>query len=64
MFAAAAAAHGQISAHLVIILAAVALAMFWRPALKAGLALLVIIVVMVIVKGDLILIHGLRALIP
>ena len=38
--------------------------MFWRAAIKIGLALLVVAFVVVLVKGDTTLIHGLRALIP
>lgn len=64
MLAVAAAAHGQDHTQILIILAAIVLAMFWRAAIKIGLALLVVAFVVVLVKGDTTLIHGLRALIP
>ena len=64
MLAVAAAAHGQDHTQILIILAAIALAMFWRAAIKIALALLVVAFVVVLVKGDTTLIHGLRALIP
>jgi hypothetical protein len=64
MLAVAAAAHGQDHTQILLILAAIALAMFWKAALKLGLALIVIGFVVVLVKGDTTILHGLRALIP
>ncbi len=64
MLAVAAAAHGQDHTQILIILATIALAMFWRAAIKIGLALLVVGFVMVFVKGDATLIHDLRTLFP
>ena len=64
MLAVAAAAHGQDHTQILLILAAIALAMFWKAAIKLGLALIVVGFVVVLVKGDATLIHGLRALIP
>jgi hypothetical protein len=64
MLAVAAAAHGQDHTQILLILAAIALAMFWKAALKIGLALIVVGFVVVLVKGDTTIIHGLRALIP
>jgi hypothetical protein len=64
MLAVAAAAHGLDHTKILLILAAIALAMFWKAAIKLGLALLVVGFVVVLVKGDTTLIHGLRALIP
>jgi hypothetical protein len=64
MLAVAAAAHGQANPQILIILAVIALAMFWRVAIKIAVALLVVGFVMVVAKGDTTLIHGLHALIP
>lgn len=64
MLAVAAAAHGQDHTQILLILAAIALAMFWKTAIKLGLALIVVGFVVVLFKGDTTLIHGLRALIP
>lgn len=64
MLAAAAAAQGHIPSQVLLLLGAIALAMFWRAALKVGLALIVIVVAVVIVKGDLALVHLFRLLIP
>jgi len=64
MLAVAAVAHSQGHTQILIILAAIALAMFWRAALKIGLALIVVVVALVIVTGDMALIHALRLLIP
>lgn len=64
MLAVAAAAHGLDHTQILLILAAIALAMFWKVAIKLGLALIVVGFVVVLVKGDAILIHGLHALIP
>jgi hypothetical protein len=64
MLAVAAAAHGQDHTQILLIFAAIALAMFWKAALKLGLALIVIGFVVVLVKGDTTILHGLRALIP
>jgi hypothetical protein len=64
MLAVAAAAHGQDHTQILLILAAIALAMFWKAALKLGLALIVVGFVVVLVKGDTTILHGLRALIP
>jgi hypothetical protein len=65
MLAVAAAVHGgHIPIQILILLAAVALAMFWRALLKVGVALIVIVVALVIVKGDLVILHLLHLLIP
>jgi hypothetical protein len=64
MLAVAAAAHGQANTQILLILAVVALAMFWRAAIKIALALIVIGFVTVVAKGDTTLIHGLHAMIP
>jgi hypothetical protein len=64
MLAVATAAHGLDHTQILLILAAIALAMFWKAAIKLGLALIVVGFVVVLVKGDAILIHGLHALIP
>jgi hypothetical protein len=64
MLAVAVAAHGLDHTKTLLILAAIALAMFWKAAIKLGLALIVVGFVVVLVKGDATLIHGLRALIP
>ena len=64
MLAVAAAAHGQDHTQILLILAAIALAMFWKAAIKLGLALIIVGFVVVLVKGDTTILHGLRALIP
>ena len=64
MLAAAAVAQSHIPSQVLLLLGAIALAMFWRAALKVGLALIVIVVAVVIVKGDLALVHLFRLLIP
>lgn len=65
MLAVAAAAHGgYIPIQVLILFAAVALAMFWRPVVKVGVALIIIVVALVIIKGDLAILHFLHLLIP
>jgi hypothetical protein len=60
MLAVTAAAHGQDHTQILIILAAITLAMFWKAAIKLGLALIVVVFVVVLFKGDTTLIHGLH----
>jgi hypothetical protein len=48
----------------VIVIAAVVVAAFWRMILKVGLAALVIGFLFLLVSGVLDVLHGLRALIP
>lgn len=64
MLAVATAAQGQDHTQILIILAAIVLAIFWRAAIKLGLALAVVAFIVLLVKGDLALVHGLRLLVP
>ncbi len=64
MLALATAAHGQVPSHILIILAAVAAALFWRALLKIGIAVAIILFAIVLINGNLALFHDLRQLIP
>lgn len=64
MLALATAAHGQDPSHILIILAAVAAALFWRALLKIGIAVAIILFAIVLINGNLALFHDLRQLIP
>lgn len=64
MLAVAAAAQGHIPNQILIVLGAVALAMFWRVVIKFAIALIVIIVILALIEGNLAFLHFLRLLIP
>lgn len=64
MLALATAAHGQDSAQILVLLAAVAAAIFWRSLLKIGLAIVVIGFFLMLATTVTALIHGLHLLIP
>jgi hypothetical protein len=64
MLALAAAAHGQDPAQILIILAAVAAAIFWRALLKLALALIVILFVVLLSRGVSVFLHDLRLVVP
>jgi hypothetical protein len=64
MLALATAAHGQDSTQILIILAAVAAAIFWRSLLKIGLAIVIIGFFLLLITTVAALIHGLHLLIP
>ena len=64
MLALAAAAHGQDPAQTLIILAAVAAAIFWRALLKIALALIVILFVVLLSRGVSVFLHDLRLVVP
>jgi hypothetical protein len=64
MLALAAAAHGQDPAQTLIILAAVAAAIFWRALLKIALALIVILFVLLLSRGVSVFLHDLRLVVP
>jgi hypothetical protein len=64
MLALATAAHGQDSTQILIILAAVAAAIFWRSLLKIGLAIVMIGFFLLLITSAAALIHGLHLLIP
>jgi len=49
---------------ILIIIAAVVVAAFWRPILKIGIAVVIIGFVFLLVSGLLEIVHGLHALIP
>jgi hypothetical protein len=64
MFALATAAHGQDPNQILIILAAVAAAIFWRSLLKIGLALVIIGFFLLLITGAAGVVHGLHPLLP
>ena len=64
MLAAAAAAHGHVNTQILLIFAVIAMAMFWRAAIKIAVALIVVGFVTVVAKGDTTLLHSLHAMIP
>ena len=64
MLALAAAAHGQDPAQTLIILAAIAAAIFWRALLKIALALIVILFVVLLSRGVSVFLHDLRLVVP
>ena len=64
MLALAAAAHGQDPTHTLIILAAIAAAVFWRALLKIALALIVILSVVLLSRGVSVFLHDLRLVVP
>ena len=64
MLALAAAAHGQDPAQTLIILAAIAAAIFWRALLKIALALIVILFVVLLSHGVSVFLHDLRLVVP
>jgi len=64
MLALAAAAHGQETAQTLIILAAIAAAIFWRTLLKIALALIVILFVVLLSHGVSVFLHDLRLVVP
>ena len=64
MIALAAAAHGQDPAQTLIILAAVAAAIFWRALLKIALALIVVLFVVLLSRGVSVFLHDLRIVVP
>jgi hypothetical protein len=64
MLALAAAAHGQDPTPILIILAAVAAALFWRVLFKIALALIVILSVVLLSRGVSVFLHDLRLVVP
>jgi hypothetical protein len=64
MLALATAVHGQDPNQILIILAAVAAAIFWRSLLKIGLALVIIGFFLLLITGAAGVVHGLHPLIP
>lgn len=64
MLALASAAQGQNPTLILIIIAAVVVAAFWRTLLKIGIAAVIIGFVFLLVTGLLDIAHGLHALIP
>jgi hypothetical protein len=63
MLALASASHGQ-NPLVLIIIAAVVVAAFWRAIVKIGIAALIIGFVFLLVTGMLDILHALHALIP
>jgi hypothetical protein len=64
MLALASASPGQNPTLILIIIAAVVVAAFWRTILKIGIAAVMIGFVFLLVNGLLDIVHGLHALIP
>jgi hypothetical protein len=64
MLALATAAHGQDPSSILIILAAVAAAIFWRGLIKVGIALVVILFLVLLVTGTSALFQDLRLIVP
>jgi hypothetical protein len=64
MLALAAAVHGQDPAQTLIILAAIAAAIFWRALLKIALAVVVILSVVLLSRGVSVFLHDLRLVVP
>jgi hypothetical protein len=64
MLALAAAVHGQDPAQTLIILAAIAAAIFWRALLKIALAAVVILSVVLLSRGVSVFLHDLRLVVP
>ena len=64
MLALAAAAHGQDPTQILIIIAAIAAAIFWRALLKIALALIVILSVVLLSRGVSVFLHDLRLVVP
>jgi hypothetical protein len=60
MLALATAAHGQDPTHILIILAAVGAAIFWRALIKIGLALVIIGFFILLITGASELLRGLH----
>jgi hypothetical protein len=64
MLALASAPQGQNSVIIVIVIAAVVVAVFWKTIVKIGIAALIIGFVFLFATGLLEVVHGLRSLIP
>jgi hypothetical protein len=64
MLALATAVHGQDPSSILIILAAVAAAIFWRILIKVGLALVVILFAVMMITGASAFLQELRAIVP
>jgi len=64
MLALAAAPHGQDPTQILIIIAAIAAAIFWRALLKIVLALVVILSVVLLSRGVSVFLHDLRLIVP
>ena len=62
MLALVTAAHGQSPSHILIILAAVTAAIFWRGLIKIGLTLIVILFVLLVITSVSDLLHGLSVI--
>lgn len=64
MLALASASPGQNSTLVIVIVAAVAVVVFWRTILKVGIAAVIIGFLFLFIAGLLDVMHGLHALIP
>jgi len=64
MLALASAAHGgQDSGLVLVLIAAVGVAIFWRSLIKVGIALIVVLFAVLLVAGTAAFIHGIQLLI-
>ncbi|HEX9040404.1 MAG TPA: hypothetical protein VF838_05180 [Trebonia sp.] len=64
MLALASASQGQDSTLIVVVIAAVVVAVFWRTILKVGIAAVIIGFIFLLIAGLLDVLHALRGLIP
>lgn len=64
MLAVATAAHGQDPSLILIILAAIAAAIFWRGLLKVGIALVIIVFAVLMITGMSAVFHEIRLVMP
>ncbi len=62
MLALVTAAHGQSPSHILIILAAIAAAIFWKGLIKIGLALIVILFALLVITSVSDLFHGISVI--
>jgi hypothetical protein len=64
MLAVVTAAHGQDPSHVLIILAAIAAAVFWRGLIKIGIALIIILFALLMITGMSAVLHEIGQVIP
>jgi hypothetical protein len=64
MLALATAVHGQGPSSILILLAAVVAAIFWRVLIKVGIALIVILFAVLMITGASAFLHELRLIVP
>ena len=64
MLAVATAAHGQDPSQILIILAAIVAAIFWRGLIKIGIALVIILFAVLMITGLSAVLHEIRLVMP